>query len=58
MMTYCPTTFADYLKEQKQVLKDLHIWRKLSAEEQMNFRSCTTEIQVDNKMRGFIRKYL
>lgn len=58
MMNVCCPTITDYIEEREEMLKDFRIWKKLSAEEQMSLRSCTTEIQVDNKMKGFIRKYL
>ena len=57
MNVYCPT-MTDYIEEREGMLKDFRIWKKLSAEERNDLRSCTTEIQVDNKVREFIRRYL
>ena len=47
-----------YIKEKVKILKQLHIWGKISKEEKARLNACTNEIQVDNMMGMFRRKYL
>lgn len=53
-----PKTLKDYIDEHREMLEDMCIWEKLSADEQAEFDTCKTELRVDNKMRAYIRKYL
>lgn len=55
---YEPQTLEEYIDEHRDMLVDMHIWRKLTDEEKDDFEESTSEIQVDNKMRSFIRRYL
>ena len=55
---YEPRTFEEYLDSRREMLGDMAIWNKLSPYEQIDFETCKTEMQVDNKMRAYIRKYL
>ena len=47
-----------YIKEKIKILKELHIWGKISKEEKAQLNACTTEIQADNMMGMFRRKYV
>lgn len=55
---YEPTTLEEYIDSRREMLDDMCIWEKLSADEQAEFDTCKTELGVDNKMKAFIRKYL
>ena len=48
----------DYILEHIDILKDLKIWKKMSKFEKLDFESCKTEIQIDNKMKALRHKYL
>lgn len=50
--------FVEYILERIDILKDLHIWKKMSKYEQLEFKTCKTEIQIDNKMKMLRHKYL
>ena len=47
-----------YRDEARRVLKDLCIYRKLTPEERDAFNNAKTEIQIDNLLTTFRRKYL
>ena len=49
---------ADYITNKCALLMDLRIWYKMDYAEKDAFMACTTEVQVDNKMRALIKKYL
>ena len=48
----------EYIKEQKQKLKQMCVWGQIPKEEKQRFKSCENEIQVDNMMTMFRHKYL
>lgn len=48
----------NYIKEHIMILKELHTWGSLTKEEKAEMRNCTSEIQVDNMMSRFRRKYM
>ncbi len=47
-----------YKAIRRGILSSLQIWRKLTDEEKKQFNDCKNEIQVDNMMTMFRRKYL
>ena len=47
-----------YIAIQRDILSDLRIWCKLTRAEKEAFKSSKSEIQVDNFMTTFRRKYL
>ena len=51
-------TIKEYIRKRITTLKQMCIWDKLSFDDQINFRSCTDDTQVDNLMGEFRRKYL
>lgn len=57
-VVHSATTLKEYIAEHRQILKDLCIWKHLTEEEKTQFKACTTEVQVDNLMASFRRKYL
>lgn len=52
------TKMTDYRLKQRKILEQLCVWRRLSVEEQMRFNTAATEIQVDNLMTTYRRKYM
>ena len=40
------------------ILKQLHIWRKMSKDEKDVFRHCQSEFYADRLMRSLRQKYL
>lgn len=50
--------FVEYVLEHIAILKDLRIWKKMTKLEQLEFKTCKTEIQIDNKMKMLRHKYL
>lgn len=51
-------SIKSYKREAREILKDLCVYDKLTDEEREAFRNATTEIQVDNLLVSFRRKYL
>lgn len=49
---------TNYIHRHRRILKHLGIWDKCTEAEKIRFKSCTTEIQVDNMMVAFRHKYL
>lgn len=47
-----------YIAIRRGILSDLRIWCKLTRAEKEAFKSSKSEIQVDNFMTTFRRKYL
>lgn len=47
-----------YISIRRGILSDLRIWCKLTHAEKEAFKSSKSEIQVDNFMTTFRRKYL
>ena len=48
----------DYIVQQRKLLKQFGIWKKIPFLEKKEFLGCTSEIQVDNYVIMFRRKYL
>ena len=48
----------DYIKTKIHVLKQLHVYAKLTKAEKLELKSRTTEISADNYARTLIIKYL
>ena len=51
-------SIKDYRDAARRILKDLHVYRKLTYEDREAFDNATTEIQIDNLLAAFRRKYL
>lgn len=49
---------TEYIKQQKKILKQMCVWGRIPKEEKQRFKTCTNEIQADNMMTTFRRKYL
>ena len=49
---------TDYRLKQRKILEQLCVWKKLSNAEQTRFNNASTEIQVDNLMTTYRRKYM
>ena len=48
----------EYIKQQKQILKQMCVWSQIPKEEKQRFQNCENEIQADNMMATFRHKYL
>lgn len=55
---YEPQTFEEYTYQHIDILVQLGIWRQMSRDEKAHFRSCNTEIQIDNAMKTLRNKYI
>lgn len=47
-----------YIKNQKKILKQMHIWGRIPRSEKEHFKHSANEIQADNMMKTFRNKYL
>ena len=53
-----PKTLSEYIDNKCELLKDMRIWRCLTVTEVCALLECVTEVQVDNKVKAYIKKYL
>ena len=49
---------TEIIKEKVDILKQLGVWSKLSAEERTRFKACANEIQLTNMQVTFRHKYM
>ena len=49
---------SEYIDSRIKILKQMYIWSKVTKKERTLLRACANEIQVDNYMTMFRRKYL
>lgn len=48
----------EYRREIRGILRDLGIWNKLTDEEKVKFKTCQSEIQMQQLQVTFRHKYL
>lgn len=53
-----PKTLSEYIDDKCTLLMDMCVWHHLTDTEIYALLECTTEVQVDNKVKAYIRKYL
>ena len=52
------TMLKEYINYRINIMKQMDVWKQCTKEEKAEFRSCPTEIRVDNTARYLMQKYL